>query len=44
MLTKKEAGAGFQILILEFEIKVPNNFNIYANTSGGDIKIGGVKW
>jgi DUF4097 and DUF4098 domain-containing protein YvlB len=27
---------------LKFEIKVPNNFNIYVNTAGGDIKIGGV--
>jgi len=33
----------FSNINLEFEIKVPYNFNIYANTSGGDIKVAGVK-
>ncbi len=32
----------FSNIHLKFEIKVPENFNINANTSGGDIKIGGV--
>ncbi len=32
----------FSNINLKFEIKVPKNFNINANTSGGDIKVGGV--
>ncbi|MBE0539404.1 MAG: DUF4097 family beta strand repeat protein [Ignavibacterium sp.] len=32
----------FSNISLRFEIKVPVNFNINANTSGGDIKVGGV--
>ena len=32
----------FSNINLKFEIKVPENFNINANTSGGDIKVGGV--
>lgn len=32
----------FSNISLTFEIKVPVNFNINANTSGGDIKVGGV--
>jgi DUF4097 and DUF4098 domain-containing protein YvlB len=39
---KKGGWSWFSNIKLRFEIKVPNNFNIYANTSGGDIKIGGV--
>lgn len=40
---KKGGWSWFSNINLKFEIKVPNNFNIYANTAGGDIKIGGVK-
>lgn len=32
----------FSNLSLKIEVKVPANFNIYTNTSGGDIKVGGV--
>ncbi|HMN25218.1 MAG TPA: DUF4097 family beta strand repeat-containing protein [Ignavibacteriaceae bacterium] len=32
----------FSNVNIKIEIKVPENFNINANTSGGDIKIGGV--
>ena len=40
---KKGGWSWFSNINLKFEIKVPNNFNINANTSGGDIKVGGVK-
>lgn len=39
---KKGGWSWFSNINLKFEIKVPNNFNIEANTSGGDIKVGGV--
>ena len=32
----------FSNIKLKVEVKVPKNFNVNANTSGGDIKIGGV--
>lgn len=40
---KKGGWSWLSNINIKFEIKVPNNFNIYANTAGGDIKIGGVK-
>lgn len=40
---KKSGWSWFSNIKLRFEIKVPANFNVYANTAGGDIKIGGVK-
>ncbi len=40
---KKGGWSWFSNIKLRFEIKVPTNFNIYTNTAGGDIKIGGVK-
>ena len=40
---RKGSWSWFSNISLKFEIKVPSNFNIYANTSGGDIKIGGIK-
>ncbi|MDP2363063.1 MAG: DUF4097 family beta strand repeat-containing protein [Ignavibacteria bacterium] len=40
---KKGGWSWFSNINLKFEIKVPANFNIDANTSGGDIKVGGVK-
>ncbi|MFZ2323666.1 MAG: DUF4097 family beta strand repeat-containing protein [Ignavibacteriaceae bacterium] len=40
---KKDGWSWFSNIKLKFEIKVPANFNVYTNTSGGDIKIGGVK-
>ena len=40
---KKGGWSWFSNIHLKFEIKVPGNFNIDANTSGGDIKVGGVK-
>jgi len=39
---KKGGWSWFSNINLRFEIKVPENFNINANTSGGDIKVGGV--
>jgi len=39
---KKGGWSWFSNINLKFEIKVPKNFNINANTSGGDIKVGGV--
>lgn len=39
---KKNGWSWFSNINLKFEIKVPENFNINANTSGGDIKVGGV--
>jgi DUF4097 and DUF4098 domain-containing protein YvlB len=39
---KKGGWSWFSNINLKFEIKVPENFNINANTSGGDIKVGGV--
>ena len=39
---KKNGWSWFSNITLKFEIKVPENFNINANTSGGDIKVGGV--
>lgn len=39
---KKGGWSWFSNIKLRFEIKVPSKFNIYANTAGGDIKIGGV--
>ncbi len=32
----------FSNLSLKIEVKIPSNFNIYTNTSGGDIKVAGV--
>jgi len=32
----------FSNISLKIEVKVPKNFNINANTSGGDIRVGGV--
>jgi DUF4097 and DUF4098 domain-containing protein YvlB len=40
---KKGGWSWFADIKLKFEIKVPTNFNIYAITSGGDIKLGGIK-
>lgn len=40
---KKEGWNWFSNINLHFEIKVPENFNIDANTSGGDIRVGGIK-
>lgn len=40
---RKSGWNWFSNISLKFEIKVPANFNIYANTSGGDIKVAGVK-
>lgn len=40
---KKGGWSWFSNIKLKFEIKVPANFNVDANTAGGDIKIGGVK-
>lgn len=39
---KKSGWSWFSNIHLKIEIKVPENFNINANTSGGDIKVGGV--
>lgn len=39
---KKSGWSWFPNIHLKIEIKVPENFNINANTSGGDIKVGGV--
>jgi DUF4097 and DUF4098 domain-containing protein YvlB len=39
---KKSGWSWLSNINIKFEIKVPNNFNIYANTAGGDIKIGGI--
>lgn len=39
---KKNGWNWFSNISLKIEVKVPKNFNINANTSGGDIKIGGV--
>ena len=33
----------FSNISLKIEVKVPARFNIYTNTSGGDIKVGGVQ-
>lgn len=41
---ERKGGWGwFSNIRLKFEIKVPASFNLNINTSGGDIKIGGVK-
>lgn len=40
---KKSGWSWFSNIKLRFEIKVPANFNVYVNTAGGDIKIGGIK-
>ena len=41
---EKKGGWGwFSNINLKFEIKVPKNFNVYASTSGGDVKIAGIK-
>lgn len=40
---KNGNGSWFSNMKLRFEIKAPANFNIYAATAGGDIKLGGVK-
>lgn len=40
---KKGGWGWFSNIKLKFEVRVPANFNIYANTAGGDIKLGGVK-
>ena len=39
---KKSGWNWFSNISLKIEVKVPKNFNINANTSGGDIKVGGV--
>ncbi len=39
---RKSGWNWFSNINLSFEIKVPDNFNIYANTSGGDIKVAGI--
>ena len=39
---KKNGWNWFSDICLKIEVKVPKNFNINANTSGGDIKVGGV--
>jgi len=40
---KSSASSWFSNLNLEIEIKVPSQFNVNVNTSGGDIKCGGIK-
>lgn len=40
---KKNGWNLFSNIKLKFEIKIPENFNINANTSGGDIRVGGIK-
>jgi DUF4097 and DUF4098 domain-containing protein YvlB len=40
---RKGSWNWFANIKLRFEIKVPTNFNVYANTAGGDIKLGGIK-
>jgi DUF4097 and DUF4098 domain-containing protein YvlB len=39
---KKGGWNWFSNISIKIEVKVPKNFNINANTSGGDIKVGGV--
>lgn len=39
---RKGGWSWFSNINLKFEIKVPSKFNVYTNTSGGDIKIGGI--
>jgi DUF4097 and DUF4098 domain-containing protein YvlB len=39
---KKGGWSWFSNISLNIEVKVPKSFNINANTSGGDIKVGGV--
>ncbi|HVO76214.1 MAG TPA: DUF4097 family beta strand repeat-containing protein, partial [Ignavibacteriaceae bacterium] len=43
----KREGSFFNLfssgIKLRFEIKVPSNFNNYVSTSGGDIRLGGIK-
>ncbi|MFZ2863232.1 MAG: DUF4097 family beta strand repeat-containing protein [Ignavibacteriaceae bacterium] len=39
---RKSGWNWFSNINLKFEIKVPSSFNVYANTSGGDIKVAGV--
>ena len=39
---RKSQWNWFSNLSLKIEVKVPARFNIYTNTSGGDIKVGGV--
>jgi DUF4097 and DUF4098 domain-containing protein YvlB len=39
---RKSGWNWFSNISLKIEVKVPKNFNINANTSGGDIKVGGV--
>lgn len=39
---KKSGWNWFSNISLKIEVKVPKNFNINANTSGGDIRVGGV--
>jgi DUF4097 and DUF4098 domain-containing protein YvlB len=41
---ERKGGWGwFSNISLKIEVKVPARFNIYTNTSGGDIKVGGVQ-
>ena len=40
---KKGGWGWFSNIKLKFEVRVPANFNIHANTAGGDVKLGGVK-
>ena len=39
---RKGGWSWFSNISLKIEVKVPARFNIYTNTSGGDIKVGGV--
>ena len=41
---KSSVSSWFSNISLEIEIKVPSEFNVDVNTSGGDIKYGGIKW
>lgn len=44
VVVKKKPGLDwFSNIKLKFEIKLPATFNVYANTAGGDIKVGGIK-
>jgi len=39
---RKSGWSWFSNISLKIEVKVPARFNIYSNTSGGDIKVAGV--
>jgi DUF4097 and DUF4098 domain-containing protein YvlB len=40
---RKGGWSWFSNISLKIEVKVPARFNIYTNTSGGDIKVGGIQ-